>query len=202
MCKNWNDVCGRNHDYCRKNFFRISSVASRGRPKLEELKKAMELIFSILNSSDECQWSHKDLENCKSISESLTISVKHLHTGCEGWQKIDDPHIWRPSRNGFEFILVGSIIKAEPHICKFSENSWERWVRTGERVMCGSVYSYILGIRHYAVDRFSTLPNFWKRRISANTSCKSQFSRLLVNLCENARECYEYSVFAYSRPYS
>ncbi len=93
-------------------------------------------------------------------------------------------------------------IKAEPHICKFLESSRERWVRIGERVICGSVYSYNLGIRHYAPNRFSALPNFWKRRILPNTVCESQFSRSLVSLCENAWECYEYSVFAYSRPFS
>ncbi len=61
---------------------------------------------------------------------------------------------------------------------------------------------YILGIRHYAPNRFSVFPNFWKRRILANTVWENQFSQLLVNLCENASECCEYSVFAYSWPFS
>ncbi len=110
-------------------------------------------------------------------------------------------------RNGLRiicFYIPQFSIKAEPHIHSFSENSRECWVRVGEQVMCGSVYSYILGIRHYAPNRFSALPNFWKRqilvRILVNIVRESQFSRLLVNLCENDRECYEYSVFTYSRP--
>ncbi len=65
--------------------------------------------------------------------------------------------------------------------------------------MCGSVYSYILGIRHYAPNTFSVLPKLPSRRILANTICESQFSRLLVNLCENARDVDKYSVFTYSR---
>ncbi len=85
-----------------------------------------------------------------------------------------------------------SNIKAEPHIRQFSKNRRERWVRIGEQVMCRLVYSYILTIRHYAPNTFSALPNFQKRRILArilaNTVCESQFSRLLVNLCENTRE--------------
>ncbi len=64
------------------------------------------------------------------------------------------------------------------------------------------VYSYILVIRRYAPNTFLALPNFRKRQILANTVCESQFSQLLVNLCENARECYEYSEFAYSRSFS
>ncbi len=64
------------------------------------------------------------------------------------------------------------------------------------------MYLYILGIRHYEPNRFSALPNFWKRWILANIICESQFSRSLVNLCENAGKCYEYSVFTYSRPFS
>ncbi len=83
----------------------------------------------------------------------------------------------------------------------FSENSGELWARIGEQVMCRSVYSYILGIRHYALNRFSALPNFWKRRKLANTVRKSQFSQLLINLCENTQECHEYSVFTYSQPF-
>ncbi len=90
-------------------------------------------------------------------------------------------------------------IKAEPRIHLFSDNSREYWTRIGEQVMGGSAYSYILAIRHYASNRFLALPNFWKRWILANTVCESQFSRLLVNLCKNARKCYEYSVFAYSQ---
>ncbi len=39
-------------------------------------------------------------------------------------------------------------IRAEPRIRLFSGVSWEQWVRIGEQVMCGSMYSYILGIRH------------------------------------------------------
>ncbi len=70
--------------------------------------------------------------------------------------------------------------------------------------MCGLVYSYILAIHHYVPNTFSALPNYWKRRILArilaNTECESQFSRLLVNLCENAGECYEYLAFVYSPP--
>ncbi len=95
---------------------------------------------------------------------------------------------------------MGHSLKAEPHIHLFSENS-ERWARIGEQVICGSVYSYILGIRHYAPNKFSVLPNFWKRQILAKPVCESRFSRLLVNLCENAWEYYEYSVFAYSQPF-
>ncbi len=70
------------------------------------------------------------------------------------------------------------------------------------RVMCRLVYLYILTVHHYAPSTFSALPNFWKRQLLANTVCESQFSRLLVNLCKNVWEYYEYSEFAYSRPFS
>ncbi len=79
-------------------------------------------------------------------------------------------------------------IQPEPHIHLFSEDSREHWVWIGEQVVCGLVYSYILGIRYYAPNTFSVLPNLPNRRILANTVCESQFSRLLVNLWENARE--------------
>ncbi len=52
--------------------------------------------------------------------------------------------------------------KAEPHIRIFSENSRACWVRMGEQVMFGSVYLYILAIRHLVSNTFSALPNFWK----------------------------------------
>ncbi len=54
--------------------------------------------------------------------------------------------------------------------------------------MCGSMYSYILVIRHYVSNTFSALLNLRNRWILANILCESQFSRLLINLCENARE--------------
>ncbi len=102
-----------------------------------------------------------------------------------------------------EFINIKhTYLKEEPHIRFFSENSQEHWARIGQQVMCGSVYSYILGIRHYAPNTFSALPNLRNRRILArifaNTLCESWFSWLLVNLCENAQECLRISVFAYS----
>ncbi len=97
---------------------------------------------------------------------------------------------------------VCNIVKQKPHIRKFSENNRECWARIGEQEMCGLVYSYILRIRYYAPNRFSVLPNFRKKQILANTIRESQFSRLLINLCDNARECYEYSMFNYSRPFS
>ncbi len=81
--------------------------------------------------------------------------------------------------------ILAQIIKVEPHIHSFLENSRERWARIGEQVLCESVYSYICGIRHYAPNRFSALPNFQKKRILANTVCESHFSRLLINLCES-----------------
>ncbi len=83
----------------------------------------------------------------------------------------------------FKNILEKIDVKAETHIRKFSENSREHWARIGKQLMCRSVYSYILGIRHYAPNRFLALPNFQKRRTLANPVCESQFSRLLVNLC-------------------
>ncbi len=92
-------------------------------------------------------------------------------------------------------------LKAEPHIHLFLENNLKCWARIGEQVMCGLVYLYILGIHHYVPNRFSAITNFQKRRILANTVCESQSSQLLVNLCENAQECYGYSVFVYSRPF-
>ncbi len=55
--------------------------------------------------------------------------------------------------------------------------------------MCGSVYLYILGTCHYALNTFSALPNLPNRWILVNTVRESQFLQLLVNLCENAREC-------------
>ncbi len=65
-------------------------------------------------------------------------------------------------------------------------SSW----RIGEKVMRGSLYSYILSIRHYAPNTFLALPNLPNRRILANTLWESQFSQLLINLCENAPECW------------
>ncbi len=53
----------------------------------------------------------------------------------------------------------------------------ERWARMGKQVMCGSVYSYILSIRHYAPNTFSALPNLSYGRILANTISESQFSQ-------------------------
>ncbi len=82
-------------------------------------------------------------------------------------------------------------LKPKPHICKFSENSRDNWTRIGEQVMCGSVYLNILAICHYALNTFSAFPNLLNRRILVNTVCESQFSRLLVNLCEDARECWQ-----------
>ncbi len=87
--------------------------------------------------------------------------------------------------------VTGKIIKAEPHIRLFLKNSRECWPRIGEQVMCGSVFSYILGIRHYVPNTFSAPPNLQKRQILVNTLYESQFSGLLVNLCENARECWQ-----------
>ncbi len=49
----------------------------------------------------------------------------------------------------------------------------DHWVRIGKQVVCGSMYSY---------------RQIWVR-ILANALCESQFSQLLVNLCENARKC-------------
>ncbi len=89
--------------------------------------------------------------------------------------------------------LKNVCVKTELNVSLFSENSRERWARIGERVICGSTYSYILGICHYAPNTFSTLPNLWNRRIlariSTNTLYESQFTRLLINLRENGREC-------------
>ncbi len=94
-------------------------------------------------------------------------------------------------------------VKPEPHIRLFSENGRERWARIGEQVICGSAYSYILGIRHYALNTFSTLPDLPNRRMLArilvNAACESQFSQLHVNLCENAQECWQ--IF-HIRPFS
>ncbi len=66
-------------------------------------------------------------------------------------------------------------LNVESHICLFLENSEEHWPRIGEQVMCGSVYSYILGICHYVPNTFSALPNLWNRQILANTLYESQF---------------------------
>ncbi len=85
--------------------------------------------------------------------------------------------------------LVKNYIKAEPHIRLFSENSRECWARIGKQEMCRLVYSYILGTRHYAPNTFLVLSNLRNSRILANTLCENQFSPLLVNLCEKAREC-------------
>ncbi len=77
-------------------------------------------------------------------------------------------------------------LRTKLHVRLFSKNSRERWVRVGEQVMCGSMFLYILGIRHYAPNTFSALPNSRNRqilaRILANTPCKSQFLQLFVNL--------------------
>ncbi len=78
----------------------------------------------------------------------------------------------------------------------------EEQPRIGEHVMCRSVYSYTLRICNYAPNIFSALLNWPNRRILARilaeTICTSQFSRLLINLCENAENVDKYSVFTYS----
>ncbi len=70
-------------------------------------------------------------------------------------------------------------IKPDSDTHEFSENSRECWMRIGEQVMCGLVYSYVLGIRHYALNAFSALPNLSNRqileRILANTIWANQF---------------------------
>ncbi len=80
-------------------------------------------------------------------------------------------------------------LKPNLHIRLFLENSRERWTRICEQVICGSVYLYTLGIRHYALNTFLVLLNLPNRRILPNTVCESQFSRLFVDLCKNAGEC-------------
>ncbi len=53
------------------------------------------------------------------------------------------------------------------------------------------MYSYILGsIRHYMPNTFLAFSNLRNGRILANTLYESQFSQLLVNLCEDAGECW------------
>ncbi len=90
--------------------------------------------------------------------------------------------------------------KMELHIRKFSENSRERWARIGEQVMCGSlirIFSVFIILRridswHFQIfgkDKYSR--EYWRVPY-----VKSQFSPLLVNLCETARECYEYLLFS------
>ncbi len=93
--------------------------------------------------------------------------------------------------HSFSKIFIHIDIKIEQHICLFSENSRKHWVRIGEQVICRSMYSYILGIHHYAPNTFSALPNLRNRRILANTLCESQFSPSLVNLCKNIPECWQ-----------
>ncbi len=83
---------------------------------------------------------------------------------------------------------MGFNLKVEPHIRLSSENRREHWARIGDQVMCWSMYSYILGIRHCTPNTFLALPNLRNRQILANILCESQFSRLLVNLCKNTRE--------------
>ncbi len=67
-------------------------------------------------------------------------------------------------------------------------------MRIAELVMCGSVYSYILTIRHYAPNTLLALPNLPNRQILVgilvNTCSENQFLQLFVNLHENAQECY------------
>ncbi len=55
----------------------------------------------------------------------------------------------------------------------------------GEPVMCASVYRTF---PHYVPNAFLAFPNLPNRRILANTIHGSQFSQLLINLCENTRE--------------
>ncbi len=61
----------------------------------------------------------------------------------------------------------------------FSENSQECWVRIGEQVMCGSVYSYILAIRHYAPNILGT-PKFAKLTHIGEYCSENQFLLLYV----------------------
>ncbi len=58
-------------------------------------------------------------------------------------------------KNSLPWILkrMTSNVKNELHIYEFTENSQEYWMRIGKQVMCGSSYSYILGIQHYAPNQ-------------------------------------------------
>ncbi len=91
------------------------------------------------------------------------------------------------------------VLKPESHICQISENSWERWVRMGEQVMCGSMYSYILAIRHYGPDTFSALPNLSNWRIHMLKISSRHYWSIYATTSENVDE---YSVFTYSELFS
>ncbi len=91
--------------------------------------------------------------------------------------------------------MCGSSYKPDPYIPQFSEKSQEHWARMDEQVMCGSVYSYILAIRHYAPNTFSALPNLPNRRIHILKISSRHYSSIYTRTPENINE---YSVFAYS----
>ncbi len=93
--------------------------------------------------------------------------------------KISKFSVYLPIVKLFDFITN---VKAEPHIPQFSEN--RRTSNERSSVFVHSRYSSL------CAEYFSAHLNFWKKWILANTVCENQFSRLLVNLCKNARECW------------
>ncbi len=84
-------------------------------------------------------------------------------------------------------------LKAGPHIHLFLKKSQEHFARIGEQVMCGSVYSYILGICHYASNtsrnfQICRIYEYWQ--ITYVKVCSRNYSHKNVG---------KYLVFAYSR---
>ncbi len=98
--------------------------------------------------------------------------------------------IWRTHVNTHShlsyslFVIVYSRripISVNPALRK--NHTYVCWRRIGKQVMCGSMYSYILSIHHYAPNTFFALPNLWNRWILANTLS------ILVTTCQFMGEC-------------
>lgn len=65
------------HKDCLTSFFRPVSGVKRGRPESDEIRNAMDEIFRILEESDDCQFSLKELtENLSYIPTLKTIKRK------------------------------------------------------------------------------------------------------------------------------
>ncbi len=72
-------------------------------------------------------------------------------------------------------------------------------MRTGEQVICGSVCSYVLAIRHYTPNTFSVIPNLSYQQILVNTVMKINFCDYSSIYARTPENIDKYSVFAYSR---
>ncbi len=171
--------------------------------------KCVERLFLV-----SCTHPYCHTANLMILSSSFLI-FDRLHGNIVAWDTADSPNtFWmvcsiitkfltKLNHGTLIWIFSMTVIKPDQHICKFSENSKECWMRTGKHELYGSLYLYVLSIWHYAPNTFSAFPNLSNQRmllkVLANTVCANQFSRLLVNLCENTCECrWIFGIFLFS----